>query len=222
MYAFTEAGAVGAGCAHPVDGNDLHLMKDTLALIQHPRRVPGSGIEVPAFYFTALLPTVPKILINVESDDYGIVEQRRCGCPLEDAGYPEHIREVRSFRKLTGEGVTLVGSDMERILEQVLPSRFGGGPLDYQLIERENDRGQTKLVLFVDPRVEIVDEQAIIETLYDELSRGDSAADIARAFWQQGNTLTVERAAPVWTGRGKLMPLHLDKKGRGPAAGHQE
>ena len=28
--------------------------------------------------------------------------------------------QIRSFRKLTGEGVTLVGSEMERILDEVL------------------------------------------------------------------------------------------------------
>jgi len=92
--------------------------------------VPGSDITVDAFHFTTLLPTARKLLLNVESDDYGVVETRSCGGPLESYGYTEHLRQIRSFRKLTGEGVTLVGSEMLRILEEVLPARFGGSPLD--------------------------------------------------------------------------------------------
>src|SRR5262249_23566134 len=42
MYWFTEAGSVGQGCARPADGNDVHFFKDGLAVIQHPRKVPGS------------------------------------------------------------------------------------------------------------------------------------------------------------------------------------
>ncbi len=58
----------------------------------------------------------------------GVIEQRSCGYPLESYGYSEHLREIHSFRKLTGEGVTLVGNEMVRILEEVLPARFGGSP----------------------------------------------------------------------------------------------
>ena len=50
--------------------------------------------------------------------DFGIVEQRRCGCPLDAAGYRIHLRGVRSVSKLTVEGVSLVGSEMVRILEE--------------------------------------------------------------------------------------------------------
>ena len=73
-YFFTEVGAVGWGCARPVDPNDIHLFKDSLALIQYPRRMPGSDITVDAFHFTSLLPTAPRLMLNVESDDYGIIE----------------------------------------------------------------------------------------------------------------------------------------------------
>ena len=98
--------------------------------------------------------------MNVESDDYGVIEEQSCGCPLECYGYTEHLREIRSFRKLTGEGVALVGSDMVRILEEVLPGRLGGSPLDYHLMEEEDADGFTRLSLVVSPRIEIADEQA--------------------------------------------------------------
>ena len=40
--------------------------------------------------------------------------------------------------------------------------------------------------------------------------------DLARAFMSQANSLGVKRMEPVWTDRGKLMPLHMAKKS--PAA----
>jgi len=208
-YWFTEAGIVGFGCAHPVDSNDLHFFKDRLALIQHPIQVPGFEIEVNAFCYTSLLPSTPKIILNVENDDYGEIETRSCGCPMEEYGFSEHLRHVRSFRKLTGEGVTLVGSEIIKILEEVLPARFGGSPLDYQLVEEEDEQGFTRLSLLVNPKVEIRNEAEVIQTVLKELGRASVAADLARSMWEQANTFRVRRMSPVWTRGGKLMPLRL-------------
>jgi len=214
-YVFTEADHVGLGCVRPQDGNDLHFLKHSLALIQYPRRVPGSTITVDAFCFTTLLPTARKILLNVESDDYGVVEPSSCGCPLERMGFTEHLRHVRSFSKLTGEGVTLVGSEMIHVLEEVLPARFGGTAQDYQLLEEEDERGFTRLTLLVDPRVGLDDEAAPVQVVLEALGRGTVAADLSQALWRQAGTLRVARRPPVWTERGKLMPLHLGNKTAG-------
>jgi hypothetical protein len=211
MYWFTEAGCVGQGCARPADGNDIHFFKDGLALIQYPREVPGSEITVDAFHFTTLLPTAPKLLLNVESDDYGVVEKRNCGCPLETYGFTDHLRHIRSFRKLTAEGVTLVGSDMVRILEEVLPARFGGSPLDYQFIEEEDEGGLTRLSLLVSPKIKITTETAAIEVVLEALGQRCDAGDSGPAIWKQAQTLRVKRQEPIWTARGKLMPLHMAK-----------
>ena len=210
-YITVDTGAVGIGCGNPVDGNDLHLLKDSLALIQYPREVPGSGVTVDAFNFTTLLPTAPKLLLNVESDDYGIIETRSCGCPLEAYGFTEHVRDVHSFGKLTGEGVTLVGSEMLHILEEVLPTRFGGSPLDYQLLEEEDQQGFTRLSLLVSPRIQISNEAQILETVLSALRRSSTAAHLASALWKQAETLRVRRQEPIWTARGKFMPLHRAK-----------
>ena len=212
LYFIVEAGAVGWGCACPVDPSDLHFIKDGLALIQYPRQLPGSEITVDSFHFTRLLPSAPKVMLNVETDDYGVIEERSCGCPLEDLGFMEHFRYVRSFSKLTGEGVTLVGSEMVRILEEVLPGRFGGSPLDYQLMEEEDEQGFTRLSLLVDPKIEITDEAAVIDTVLGALRQSSVAADLARAIWDHAGALQVKREEPVWTARGKLMPLHLAQR----------
>ena len=206
-YISVDAGPTGFACANPSHEDDLHLLRDCLALIQHERQVGESDVMVNAFYFTSLRPTAAKILINVESDDYGIVEQRSCGCPFEALGYTEHLREIRSFGKLTGEGVTLVGSEMTRILQEVLPARFGGSPLDFQLLEEEDEQGLSRLTIIVSPRLSIARDEQVIEVMLEALGRGSVAANIARAFWHQTDTLRVVRAEPTWTARGKLLPI---------------
>jgi hypothetical protein len=147
-------------------------------------------------------------MLNVESDDYGLIESRPCGCLLESYGFTEHLRHIRSFRKLTGEGVTLVPGDMIRILEEVLPARFGGSPLDYQLLEEEDENGFTRLSLLVSPEIEIAEEAAVTEVVLDALAQGGVSAVLAQATWSQADTLRVKRMNPVLTSRGKLMPLH--------------
>jgi hypothetical protein len=210
-YSTVETLYVGTGCAQPTDCNDIHLYKDALALIQYPREVPGSEVIVNAFHFTTLLLTAPKLMLNVESDDYGIIENRSCGCPLEAYGFTDHLRHIQSFRKLTSEGVTLIGSEMIRILEEVLPSRFGGSPLDYQLTEEEDENGFTRLCLSVSPKVQIADESKVIEAVLGAMEQSSMAANLARAFWGQAKTLRIKRMEPIWTARGKFMPLHLTR-----------
>ena len=218
IYPFSEYGTVGVGCANPVDESDVHVLHDGLALIQYPRRIPGTEIDVEAFNFTTLLPSAPKLFLNVESDDYGTLEERSCGCALEANGFVHHLRGIRSFSKLTGEGGTLIGSEMIRILEEVLPVQFGGSSLDYQLMEEEEADGFTRLSLLVHPRLVIEDEQAIIEAVHTALEhknagpgRGGLAAEMTRNIWRQAKTLRVKRIPPKVTGHGKMMPLHVER-----------
>ena len=137
-YGMTEADAIGRACARPSDIDDIHLFKDVHALITFPYTVEPFGLTLPAFTLTSLLDTAPKILFNAQVDDYGIIEERACGCESEWYGYSTHLRQIRSYSKLVGEGVTLIGNEMGRILSQeVLPARFGGSALDYQLVNRK-------------------------------------------------------------------------------------
>jgi hypothetical protein len=169
---------------------------------------------VPALYFTSLRPTAPKVMLNAENDDYGVIETRSCGCALEEAGFTEHVRDIRSFSKLTGEGVTLIGSEMIAILEGVLPRRFGGSALDYQLLEDEDERGFTRLSLLVSPHLEIRDNQQVLDVVWEALRASSVGADLARDMWRRAGSLRVQRSAPIWTERGKLMPLHLANRSR--------
>jgi hypothetical protein len=211
-YAFSEIGTVGSSCLNATGPNDQHFMRDHLAMIQASRTVPGFDIEVAAFCFTSLLPSAPKILFNTESDDYGTVDTRACGCRWEALGFPEHLREIRSFRKLTGEGVTLVGSDLERILDTFLPARYGGSALDYQFAEEEDESGFTRLVLRVSPTIALGSESDAIDMVLQALDRANAGNAIARAVWRDAGTLRIRREQPVMTGRGKLLPLDMRQR----------
>lgn len=215
VYSTVEAGRVAWGCAAPVDSDDVHLLRDAFALFTQPHTVEGWGVTVDAFNLTALSAATPKVMLNVQMDDYGIVEERHCGCELEAYGYTTHLRQIRSYSKLTGEGVTLIGSEVVRILEEVLPARFGGSPLDYQLLEQEDEQGLTRLYLVVSPRVHIADESEVVRALMDGLSASSSMADAVRTFWKRTQTVQVKRMEPALTSRGKLNPLSLQRQ---PAA----
>jgi len=205
IYISEYTGPMGIHCAAPLEENDQHLLEDAIALIQHPREVLDSGVEVEPFYMTTLRPMASKIFLNVESDDYGIVEERSCGCPLEELGYHRHVRQIRSFGKLTGEGVTLVGSEMVRVLEEVLPNAFKGSPQDFQLVEEQEDgTGFTRLSLLIHPALEIPREEDVIETMLEALGEGSVSGGLARTFWRQADTFRIRRQKPIWTARGKL------------------
>jgi len=215
-YAFSEGGLVAGGCAAPADVTDVHLYADLFALVQHEREVPGAGVAVGAFHFTSLAPAAPKVLLNVELDDYGLVEERACGCPLAELGYTRHLRQIQSFQKLTGEGMTLVGSEVIHILESTLPSRFGGSPLDYQLLEEEDERGFTRLSVVVHPRVSLADEAAVAEAVAQALAKGSPGARSSMAVWRAAGSLRVCRREPYRSAVGKQLPLHVANRRPAP------
>ena len=213
-YGFTEGGLVALSCGNPVNGSDMHLYRDAWAVLQSQVQVPASSLTVDAFCFTGLLATAPKIMLNVELDDYGVLERRDCGCPLMEL-FPDHIRDVYSFRKLTGEGMTLVGSTMLRILEEVLPEVYGGSALDYQLMEEEDENGFTRLTIVVSPLVGPLDETRLIDTVLSEVARDSPGADLAHAVWRDAGTFRVKRADPTWSTLGKLLSLRPAKRNAG-------
>ena len=116
-------------------------------------RVEHSDVEVDSFLFSSMLYESPKILLNVGMGDYGRVRQAECDCQFGQLGFDTHVSDIRSYEKLTGEGVTFVDMDFVRILEKELPHAFGGQSTDYQVVEEEDERGLTRLQLIVSPRI---------------------------------------------------------------------
>jgi hypothetical protein len=210
-YGMVEVGNIGVGCPNGIDAGDLHLAMDTIALTTRSHTIGFTGTTVNAFQVTTLSPHSSKLMLNVQVDDYGVVEERTCGCALEAFGYSTHLRDIRSYSKLVGEGVTLIGNEMVEILETVLPRRFGGSPLDYQILEEEDEQHLTRIFLLVSPRVRIDDESKVIEALHEALRDSSAAAGAASAVWKDAGSIRIRRADPVLTARGKMMPLHIDR-----------
>src|SRR5262249_20447037 len=137
-----------------------------------------------------------------------------CGCPLEQLGYTTHVHEIRSFRKLTSEGVTMLGADLLRIIEEILPRQFGGTPLDYQLIEEEDERGFSHVTLAISPTVPIADESQIVRPMLAAMKRENFAGGAASSTWAESGNLRIKRMHPILTARGKLLPLSVSKRSR--------
>jgi hypothetical protein len=218
VYGISEAGVIAAGCNHsqdPATSDFCHVYKDTTAIITHPLSVPHIDLEVDAFLFTTLLYESPKLLLNVGMGDYGTVRKCSCDCEFGKLGFDTHIGSIRSYEKLTGEGVTFVDTDLIRILEKELPSRFGGRSTDYQLAEQENGAGLNRLRLLVSPRLGFLDERRIAREFIELLKRAEDSpeswAQSGSLMWNQAGMVQVERSAPIPTVSGKILPFQLAK-----------
>jgi hypothetical protein len=200
-YSMTEVGNVGTACAAAAHHDDLHLLTDKLALI---RPSPGSG-GTGSFCFTTVLRFCPKLMINVDSGDSGNVELFDCGCPIGELGLTTHLSRVRSHRRFTGEGMNYFGGDLLKLVDEVLPRRFGGHPTDYQLVEEE-EHGVTKVSIVIAPGVGELNESAVIMAAHDYLSEVAGGRALA-AYWKDGETFRVVRRAPLTTSSAKILPL---------------
>jgi hypothetical protein len=206
-YSISEVGNVGMACADSEALDDVHLLEDKVAAIQRPVTVGRSDMTVPALVYTTLLPSCPKLMLNVESDDYAIVEARACGCPFGALGFNRHVRQIRSYEKLCSEGVTFLGTELLRLVEEVLPEQFGGSLADYQFVEEE-EGGLPKVNIVVSPRRGEIDQDRLLATIFHVL-RTYPGGEIMAECWQEGHTVRVVRREPYITGAAKILPLHI-------------
>lgn len=218
-YSMTEIGRIGIACPAPAALDDVHFLADKLAVIQVDKRVGIGGAILPAFVYTSLHPSSPFILFNVETDDYGVLEHRDCGCPLARLGLLQHMHTIRSYEKLTSEGMTFFGSDIFKVIEEVLPDRFGGTPTDYQFVEDE-ENGLPKVSIVVNPSVGPVDENAVRAAVYDAL-RTCPDGPMMTDRWRQADTMRVLRRVPFVTPQSKTLPLHVLRRGLAENANRQ-
>ena len=121
----------------------------------------------------------------------------------------QHLHTIRSFDKLTGEGMSFVGTDIVRIIEEVLPSKFGGASTDYQMLEYENAAGLTRLDVVVSPSIGEVDDGEVVSLVLAELARGGDTNRMMAEVWRQGRILRVRREQPYVTPAGKQLSLHI-------------
>jgi hypothetical protein len=177
-----------------------------------------------ALLITSLRMRAPIVLLNVSLGDEAMLEPRACGCPLERYGWLTHAHTIRSFEKLTAAGMSFLDVDAIRVLEEVLPTRFGGSAGDYQLAEEETTDGASRLVLHVHPAVGLIDDQAVAAAFLDGLGHGEDAKYVMAQYWRDTRLLRVERRPPVTTGTAKILHLHRipATPGTRGAVGHED
>jgi hypothetical protein len=205
-YGTSEAGTIGSQCPNPTAPDDVHVALDSFALLGRPL-VSGDGGSVEALVLTGFTLSAPKVLLNAEIGDYAARQRRCCGCTFDELGLNEHLHTIRSFEKLTGDGVTFLGADLLHVLEDVLPRRFGGSLVDYQLVESQDARGLPNYILLVSPEIGPVDEEEMITTFLQQLANSRQAYGFMANQWAEAGMLRVERQRPVATAFGKVLPF---------------
>jgi hypothetical protein len=202
-----EVGRIGVTCAARSAPDEVHLLTDKLAVLQRDVQARSRPVEN-ALVLTTIWPNGPKLLLNVESDDTAIVEQGPCGCALGDFGLTTRLHTIRSWEKLTTEGMTFTATSTVRLVEEVLPQRFGGGPTDYQLVE-DRSGPVSKAVIVVSPRVGPLEAETVREVALRALGEGGLSHTFMANSWREAGLPHVERREPYVTGRPKLLPVHV-------------
>ena len=206
-YGAKEAGLVGWGCLAPMASDDMHLTDDRFAVIQPGTAGHEGGFPPGALFFTSLRAAWPLVLLNVSLGDQAVMERRDCGCPLGDAGWQAHVRDVRSFDKVKVASFALDPAALIHLLEETLPRRFGGTPADFQLVEEDAQvvAGHHRVRLLVHPRLGRVDARAATEAFLNVV-RGSSP--MIDAMWREPPWFTVERQPPHESAGGKVYHVH--------------
>jgi hypothetical protein len=194
-YVAAESGLIAADCGNGERPDAMHLYTDRLAV----RREADGGL-----LFTSLSLNAGTILFNTSLGDCGRLERRTCGCLFGQLGMDMWLSDVRSVDKLTGEGGTLLGTELDEIVAARI-ERAGGGPDDYQFREVFDDRGFARLLIAVSPGIRI-NELELVEAILAELRARHPAQAMTADLWSQAGTVEVVRARPEMSGF-KLLPL---------------
>lgn len=210
-YGSIECGPIAYACLAPEAADDMHLLHDLHALIQPDSDAEGAGLPRRAFLVSSLRPTVPFIMLNVSMGDMGVMLGRACGCHMERLGWTTHLHAIRSYEKLTAAGMTFMDTDIIRVLEEVLPARFGGAPTDYQLVEEESQDGQPRLRLIVHPALGPLNATEVANALLTAIGAGSGVERVMSLVWRDADLLRVERRVPYTTASGKILHLHVNR-----------
>jgi hypothetical protein len=208
-YRTAEAGSIGYGCLAPLAPDEVHLAHDLVAVLASPD---SDGREVAQpLWVTSLRRHAPMLLLNAALGDEGVITPRACHCPLERLGWRTHLHTIRGIDKLTAGGTTFLDTDLIRILDELLPARFGGGPTHYQLVEEEGHDGAPRVRLLVHPDVGAVDAEAVREAFLEAIGGGRPAHRIMSLQWRASGLPRVERRPPFVGRTGKVLHLHQSR-----------
>ena len=202
-YGMAETGQIGLACASGAGPDDNHLLSSKVALL--PR--PGPDAR-DALFFTTLLLGAPRILLNVESGDSAVIESRSCDCAFGRVGYTTHLRNIRSYEKVSGEGMYFLGAQLAALVENFLPRRFGGAPTDYQFVHEQRG-GMTRVRLLISAKVGALDTSEVRDAVLGQLAIGSRADRMKSEIWASGEILSVERGEPAATSASKILPVRF-------------
>jgi hypothetical protein len=210
-YGIMETGPVGYGCLNPKFPDEIHLLNDLHAVISSEDER-GTQDSLPnTIFFSTLMPKAPLVLFNVSMGDQAILSERRCHCPLDQNGWMTHLHSIESSEKFTCGGMNFMDVDIVQVIDEGLPDRFGGSPTDYQIVEESTENGDPVLKLRIHPRIGDIDEQAVVDTFIQKISRGEGVNAVMGQAWHQGKFIQVVRQEPLSTRSGKILHLHVHK-----------
>ena len=149
-------------------------------------------------------------MINVESGDSAAVESRSCGCAFGAAGYHTHLHTIRSYEKLTGEGMYFLGAEFAALVENFLPRRFGGMPTDFQFVHEQRG-GLNRVRLIISPTVGELDTVKIGDVVLERLAATSRGDRMKAVIWANGDVLTVERGEPFVTAASKVPAVRFNR-----------
>ena len=206
-YALSETGPLGIGCLKSQEVDEIHFVSAKIAVNGRKVTTPD-GSTVNSLLMTTLHPSTPKLMLNVDIGDYGVLPNGSCGCAMERLGFNQRLHTIRSYEKLTAGGMHFIGSDVLVILEEVLPKRHGGVPGDYQFIEEEN-QGLSRIAVAVNPAVELKSPDQVPATILEYLSSRSRGGRMMADQWKQAETIRVIRRVPYITEAGKTPPIRV-------------
>lgn len=208
LYATSEFGSIGIPCRQMNRGNCAHVTKASIALIA--RRLEDDGYSdepVDSLHISSLVSFAPRILINVEVGDTGIIEPATCDCEYSRLGYDLQVRNIAAISKIRGQGYTLRAPLIVRLVEEGLAERFGGRVGDYQLLEMEG-KAQTEMVLRIHPRAGVKFPQKVLDYFLSECRR-TYGGSMTVLQWTESKGVRVEVKEPVLAASGKFRPIRL-------------
>jgi hypothetical protein len=195
-YAATETGFVAGACPLAADGGDMHLYGDRLAVIAAGGGAAAGGGrdqgDQGALAFTSLSLAAPKVLLNVEIGDHGMLRRRPCDCLLGQAGLVWRVSEVHSPAKVAAEGVKLGDLELASLVEAAVIAS-GGSPDDFQIWLDESESGASRLTVALAPQA-AVDLEALRRGVRERLPSLAGGA-LAVKLWLDAGVLAVERRA---------------------------
>jgi hypothetical protein len=148
------------------------------------------------------------LMLNLETGDYADVKERNCGCYLGDLGLTTHLSGIGSYEKFTSEGVTFMGHELHRLVEEMLPAQFAGRLGDYQIVESEGPDSLPRVSVLVSPRVGAIDQRALIDYTTEFLRSSHAGGEPMTIQWRQAKTLNIIRREPYASGS-KVHPLYV-------------